>query len=78
MFLVRHLNVEDVRPVVIDHLFECGHEVRLVANGGRRNSVAFGNGDKIGVAIFSIISISIASRLGMMGRAKVSVRLDCL
>ena len=48
---VGDLDVEEVWPVGIDHLFQGRHEVGFVADRGPVPAVAFSDGDEVGVAL---------------------------
>ena len=73
VLLVGDFDVEHVRAGVVDHFFERGHEVGLVADVGGAAAVAFGDRDEVGVALAGAEAVALAAGFGVVDRAEVRV-----
>ena len=66
MFLIGHLDVEHVRPVVVNHFLDRVAQVCLVLDVVRSTAKPFGDGDKIGIALGRAEPVALAGCLGIV------------
>ena len=69
VFLVRTNHVEQVRPVVFEHLCQRGRKLRLAADLGRLQAEAFRDLDEVGIRLVRMGAVPLADGLRIVDRA---------
>src|SRR5262245_28493291 len=69
VLLVGHFDVEHIRTVVLDHLFQCRNEVLLLADISSAAAVALGDLNEVRVALFRSEAVTLADCFRIVDRA---------
>ena len=78
MFLIRNLDVEDIRAIVGEHLLQGRSQVPFLAHCRRAATVSFGDLHEIGITFFRVRTLSRTGRLGVVDRTRGRYERDCL